>query len=48
LNKSGAAAKLAKLSFSELIASIEGVATSFPSAEVAGTKLNAVFVKLEA
>ena len=48
LNKSGAAAKLAKISFSELIASIEGVATSFPSAEVAGTKLNAVFVKLEA
>jgi TP901 family phage tail tape measure protein len=48
LNKSGAAAKLAKMSFSELIASIEGVATSFPSAEVAGTKLNAVFVKLEA
>ena len=48
LNKSGAAAKLAKLSFSELIASIEGVATSFPSAEMAGTKLNAVFVKLEA
>lgn len=48
LNKSGAAAKMAKLSFSELIASIEGVATSFPSAEMAGTKLNAVFVKLEA
>lgn len=48
LNKSGAAAKLAKMSFSELIASIEGVATSFPSAEMAGTKLNAVFVKLEA
>lgn len=48
LNKSGAAAKLAKMSFTELIASIEGVATSFPSAEMAGTKLNAVFVKLEA
>ena len=48
LNKSGAAAKLAKMSFTELIASIEGVATSFPSAEVAGSRLNAVFVRLEA
>ena len=48
LNKSGAAARMAKISFSELSAAIQGVATSIPSAEVAGTKLNAMFVKLEA
>jgi TP901 family phage tail tape measure protein len=48
LNKSGAAARLAKVSFTELISAIEGIATSFPSAEVAGTKLNALFIKLEA
>ena len=48
LNKSGAAARMAKVSFTELISSIEGIATSFPSAEVAGSRLNAVFVRLEA
>lgn len=48
LNKSGAAARMAKVSFTELIATIEGIATSFPSAEVAGSRLNAMFVRLEA
>ena len=48
LNKSGASARMAKVSFTELIATIEGIATSFPSAEVAGSRLNAMFVRLEA
>ncbi len=47
MEKSGAAAKMAGLSYRDLIASIETIAPSFSSAEVAGTNLKSTLIALE-
>ena len=47
MEKSGAAAKMAGLSYKDLIASIETIAPSFASADVAGTSLKSTLIALE-
>lgn len=47
MEKSGAAAKLAGLSYRDLIASIETIAPSFASADVAGSSLKSTLIALE-
>lgn len=47
MEKSGSAAKMAGLSYRDLIASIETIAPSFSSAEVAGTNLKSTLIALE-
>ena len=47
MEKSGAAAKMAGLSYRDLIASIETIAPSFASADVAGTSLKSTLIALE-
>lgn len=47
MEKSGAAAKMAGLSYKDLIASIETIAPSFSSADVAGTSLKSTLIALE-
>ena len=47
MEKSGAAAKMAGLSYKDLIASIETIAPSFASADVAGSSLKSTLIALE-
>ena len=47
MEKSGAAAKMAGLSYRDLIASIETIAPSFASADVAGSSLKSTLIALE-
>ena len=47
MEKSGAAAKMAGLSYRDLIASIETIAPSFSSADVAGSSLKSTLIALE-
>lgn len=47
MEKSGAAAKMAGLSYRDLIASIEAIAPSFSSADVAGSSLKSTLIALE-
>ena len=47
MEKSGAAAKMAGLSYKDLIASIETIAPSFSSADVAGSSLKSTLIALE-
>ena len=47
MEKSGAAAKMAGLSYNDLIASIETIAPSFASADVAGSSLKSTLIALE-
>ena len=47
MEKSGAAAKMAGLSYKDLIASIEAIAPSFSSADVAGSSLKSTLIALE-
>lgn len=47
MEKSGAAAKMAGLSYKDLIASIETIAPSFASADVAGSSLQSTLIALE-
>ena len=47
MEKSGAAAKIAGLSYKDLIASIETIAPSFASADVAGSSLKSTLIALE-
>lgn len=47
MEKSGAAAKMAGLSYRDLIASIEAIAPSFSSADVAGSSLKSTLISLE-
>ena len=47
MEKSGAAAKMAGLSYKDLIASIETIAPSFASADVAGSTLKSTLIALE-
>lgn len=47
MEKSGAAAKIAGLSYRDLIASIEAIAPSFSSADVAGSSLKSTLIALE-
>lgn len=47
MEKSGSAAKMAGLSYKDLIASIETIAPSFASADVAGSSLKSTLIALE-
>ena len=47
MEKSGSAAKMAGLSYNDLIASIETIAPSFASADVAGSSLKSTLIALE-